>query len=118
MFFHRIYHHPFLSHTDTYEGVKVDAPGCLIETICLFNKGEFSIGKVKWLEQFQQFDFSVSNILDVWEVNRTCLCQPRALFYAVDKKSVCNALSCTWKVGITGAKHVFLVNSAVSAKPT
>jgi hypothetical protein len=35
-------------------------------TVSLFSKGEFAIGKVHWLKQFPQFDFSVSATVDVW----------------------------------------------------
>jgi hypothetical protein len=38
----------------------------LTMTVSLFSKGEFAIGKVHWLKQFPQFDFSVSATVDVW----------------------------------------------------
>lgn len=85
-----------------------DCAKSLLNAMSFFEKGKFARGKVEWLRQFPQFDFSSSGSINVWGNEYELFWKPLAALHPSEVSSRCSSASCPKSRETSSATGFFL----------
>jgi hypothetical protein len=111
----------FKTHQEIYDnllayGATSTVPNHLIQSLTAFNKREFAIGKVNWLKQFPQFDFSVSATVNVWGCEQDMFSPSLTEILHTTQESNCDSPDCPQRRKTNESDGIFLVSLNVKRK--
>ena len=111
----------FKSHPDIYNQLKHSPESntianYLIQTLEHFDDEEFAIGKVHWLKQFPNFDFSLSGTVNVWGSEQDMIMPCLAPILHSTQETICNSDNCPQQRKANDSNGIFIVSTCVEKK--
>ena len=88
----------------------------LLQTLQHFNNQEFATGKVHWLRQFPNFDFSVSATVNVWGSEQDMIMPCLAEILQSTQETICDTADCPQKKKVHDSKGIFIVSTCEEKK--
>ena len=116
-----VFHLYFKSNPDMFDQL-VDSPvtytstNYLLQTLQHFNNQEFATGKVHWLRQFLNFDFSVSATVNVWGSEQDMIMPCLAEILQSTQETICDSADCLQKKKVHDSKGIFIVSTSEEKK--